>query len=245
MKKYILILLILLAINNIQAQEEEVGWTSRFGIAVGFTPAYVFPNLDKINSQVKKMGIDELSNSGFVVWGGGGYAYIMMIENLRIGAIGLSGSTSSSGNINNLEKEVIYDFGLGGLTIEYTLPFVQKVALSVGAIAGYGSSTIEIYQSSSNFTWENIWAKVAKDGVLITSDVSDRITQSYFLISPTINCDIPITRFISFRIGAGYNLTFGKTWKINNDKDIANVPSDINSNSFFIQTGIYLGFFAY
>jgi len=243
MKKYILILMVIFITNNIKAQDEEVGWTSRFGIAAGFSPAYVFPNLDNINSQVKKMGISQLSNSGFVVWGGGGYAYIMMIENFRIGAIGLSGSTSSSGKVNNLEKEVVYDFGLGGITFEYTLPFVQKVAVSVGAIAGYGSSTIEIYQSSSKFTWDNIWKKV-NDGVA-TNDVSDKLTQTYFLFSPTINCDIPITRFISFRIGAGYNLTFGKDWKVNNDRDISGVPNDINSNMFFIQTGIYFGFFAY
>ncbi|MCX7797875.1 MAG: hypothetical protein N2249_04550 [Melioribacter sp.] len=244
MKKYIVFLFIILFGVITKAQDEEVGWVSRFGIAVGINPAYVFPNLDEINKQVTKMGIEELNNSGFIMMGGSGYAYIMFVENLRIGAIGLGGSTSSSGKIGNYDKEVKYSLSLGGLTFEYTLPFIKNVAFSLGAIIGYGSSTIDIYQTSMNYTWENLWSKVTKD-ILITSEVSDKVTQSFLLFSPIINCDIPLKRFISFRIGGGYNITFNKNWKINNNRSISNVPSNLTANSFFIQTGIYFGFFAY
>lgn len=248
MNKYILLMVTVLFVFKVNAQEynqeEDVGWVSRFGIAAGFNPAYVFPDLDEINTQVKKMGIKELTNSGFVLLGGSGYAYIMFVENFRIGAIGLSGSTSTSGKVGNYDKEVIYKFGLGGLTFEYTLPFIKNVAVSLGAILGYGSSSIDIYQSSTNYTWEILWSKVSSD-VLITSEVSDNITQSYLLFSPTINCDIPLARFLSFRIGGGYNITFNKNWKVNNNKSISGVPSNLTANSFFIQTGIYFGFFAY
>ncbi|MEG8948070.1 hypothetical protein [Rosettibacter firmus] len=244
MKKYFLLITLILCFNKINAQEEDIGWVSRFGIAVGFNPAYVFPDLSDINTQIKKMGIDELSNSGLILWGGSGYAYIMMIEDFRIGAIGLSGSTSTSGTVGEFEKEVKYNFGLGGLTFEYTLPFIKNVAVSLGAIVGYGSSSIEIYQSSSDYSWENVWSKV-NDGIVMTRDVSDILKQSYLLFTPTINCDIPLTRFFSFRIGGGYNLTFNRSWKVNNNKSISGMPSGLNSNSFFIQTGIYFGFFAY
>lgn len=244
MKKYILFLLVVIAYNKITAQEgEEVGWVSRFGIAGGLNPIMIFPNLNPINEEVKKMGIEELNKSGFILWGGSGYAYIMMIDNLRVGGIGFGGSTSSSGKVGEFDKEVIYNFGLGGLTIEYTLPFIKNIAVSVGAIIGTGSISIEIYQSNNNYNWETIWNRV-NDGIM-SRDVSDKISQSYFLFSPTLNCDIPVNRFISARIGGGYNFTFNKKWKLNNDRNISGVPSNLTANTFFIQTGIYFGFFAY
>lgn len=246
MKKYILFLLAVLAFNKMTAQEgEEVGWVSRFGIAGGFNPVMIFPNLNPINAEIKKMGIEELTSSGFMLWGGSGYAYIMMIDNLRLGGIGFGGSTSSSGKVNGFDKEVIYRFGLGGLTIEYTLPFIKNIGVSVGTIVGYGSTTIEIYQSNTNYSWDLIWSKVKIDNGIMSRDVSDKISQSYLLFSPTLNFDIPINRFISARIGGGYNFTFNKNWKVNNNRNVSGIPSDLTANSFFIQTGIYFGFFAY
>ena len=83
MKKLFLLTLILLCSTIIFAQEgEDVGWVARFGAALGVTPTYVFPNVDPINAQIKGMQIDQLSTSGMFVIGGGGYAYIMLIDNL-------------------------------------------------------------------------------------------------------------------------------------------------------------------
>jgi hypothetical protein len=52
-------------------------------------------------------------------------------------------------------------------------------------------------------------------------------------------------RFISFRAGVGYLFEFGGTWKADNDREIMNVPANLTKDSFFIQTGIFLGFFSY
>ena len=60
-----------------------------------------------------------------------------------------------------------------------------------------------------------------------------------------INFDIPVYRFVSIRVGGGYQLSLGESWKIENDQELKDVPSDFNGNSFFIQTGIFLGFFAF
>jgi hypothetical protein len=71
------------------------------------------------------------------------------------------------------------------------------------------------------------------------------LKNNFWLISPTINIDIPFYRFLCFRIGAGYNLTIGEKWKLDNDQSIANVPSDFNGRNFFIQSGILIGFFSF
>ena len=87
-----------------------------------------------------------------------------------------------------------------------------------------------------------IWSKFTQTS---TDNISRKLTNDFFLLTPTLNVDIPFYRFVSFRIGGGYQLALGKTWKVENDKQLSNVPSKLNGNSFFIQSGIFFGFFSY
>ena len=214
MKKILFIILILLSPKTFFAQEaEDVGWVARFGAAVGLTPTYVFPNLDPINTQIKEMKIDPLSTSGMIAIGGGGYAYVMLVDNLRIGGMGVTGTKSTNGNVGGLNKEVKYNCSFGGVSFEYTLPFIQNVAVSVGAVIGMGTTSVEIYQNSGTFTWIDTWRKV-NDGVVMTNQVSDKITNSFYSVTPTLNIDIPLSRFAAVRIGGGYVaslVTIGKS----------------------------------
>ena len=245
MKKLLIFILLLISLNTSFAQEgEDVGWVARFGAAGGFSPALVFPNVDAVNLQIKNMGLENLSGKGMIVYGGGGYVYIMLVDNLRIGGIGLSGTQTSSGFNNGSNKEVKYNYGLGGFTAEYTLPFIKNIAVSVGAIIGAGSSSIEIFQNQNNFTWGGIWNDVS-DKSKTTLNIYRKITNSFLTITPTLNVDIPLSRFIAFRIGGGYITSLANSWKVDNEQDIGNVPSDLSSSSFFIQTGIYFGLFAF
>ena len=244
MKKILIVLILSLASQNIMAQEgEDVGWVSRFGAAAGLTPTFAFPNMDPVNTQIKSMNIGQLSTSGMVLIGGGGYAYIMMIDNLRIGGMGVTGSQKTSGVVAGLNKEVKYNCSFGGLTIEYTLPFVKNVAVSLGAVLGMGTTSVEIYQNSGSFSWNDTWKKVNAGGAI--NNVSDKIYNSFYSVTPTLNVDVPISRFIALRIGGGYVASFGNDWKINNENNLNGTPSELSSNSFFIQTGIYFGLFAF
>lgn len=246
MKKLLFTLLFFVSVQISFSQEgEDVGWVARFGLAGGFNPSFVFPNLDPVNAEVRKMGLGELSGSGMFLWGGGGYAYIMLIDNLRLGGIGIGGSTSSKGIVNGYNREVNYNFGLGGVTVEYTLPFIQHVALSVGAIVGAGSQSIEIYQNKNDYTWSSIWGKVNSSGILMHDDVNYEISNTFFTIVPTLNLDVPINRFVALRLGGGYIFNFNDSWKVNNDRNISGVFNELTSNNFFIQTGVYFGFFAF
>ncbi|PKL84065.1 MAG: hypothetical protein CVV24_01455 [Ignavibacteriae bacterium HGW-Ignavibacteriae-3] len=244
MKKLLILAFAVLSFTSVSAQEgEDVGWVARFGAAGGFTPAMVFPNLDPINAQIKNMGIGTLSSSGMMIYGGSGYAYIMLIDNLRIGGMGLGGTKSTSGTVGGLSREVKYNFSFAGLTVEYTLPFIKNIAVSVGTIIGMGSNGVEGYQNQGSYSWTDIWKKVS--GASSSNQVSDRITNSFYTITPTLNIDIPLDRFIAFRFGAGYVTSIGSQWKLNNDQNISGVPSDLNNNSFFIQTGIFVGLIAF
>ena len=245
MKKLILtsICVFLILSGSLRAQDEEVGLLSKFGFAGGFNAAWLMPNMDDLNSALPA-GVDKFSNSGFLGFGGSGYVYLMLIDNLRIGGIGLSGTTTSTGSRDGFNKEVEYSIGLGGVTVEYTLPFIESIGVSFGGIIGVGSSTINIYQNKGNMNWSDIWGEVSNPA-RTTQNISRKLKNTFFTIVPTLNVDIPVSRFASLRLGAGYIMALGENWKGDNDIQLNGVPSSLKGNSFFIQTGIMIGFISY
>jgi hypothetical protein len=238
------VLFLLLATSFTFAQmKSQVGWMSKFGIGGGVNATWVFPNYDEINKQLPALGIDEKFSGGLLTWGGSGYIYLMIIDDLRIGGMGFGGSQSVSTNSAGFNREIIYSLGGGAFTIEYTLPFIKRVGISVGGMIGGGKLTLEQYQNSESFSWQETWDDFENPNNL--RNISNIIENNYITITPTINIDIPLTRFFAIRIGSGYQFTTGDSWTINNNQTLNNVPSSLSGDAFFIQTGIYLGFFAY
>jgi len=241
MLKYLLSILFCTSIIFSQS-ESQIGWIAKFGAAGGFTPVIIFPDYDVVNSKITQLGMNELSGPMFAM-GGGGYAYVMIIDNLRLGGIGFSGlktETSKSGNLNN---ETNYSLGGGALTIEYTMPFVKNMALSAGFMIGGGSLDIDTYQNAGEFSWNGVWDDIVATSPTTYSEVS--IKNSFYFVTPTINLDFPITRFLALRGGVGYQFTFGNDWEIGNERKLTGVPAGLNGNGFVIQTGILIGLFAF
>ena len=252
MKKFTCLLLVLVFSAKSFAQEgEDVGWVARFGAAAGLAPAFVFPNVDPINVELAKIGVPQLSTNGMFVYGGGGYAYIMIVDNLRLGGIGLSGSQSTSRKVGssllstNYDFEVKHSYSFGGLTVEYTLPFINKVAVSVGAVIGLGTQSVDLYENFGNYEWTELFPQPVYSSKSSHPGVHSEIKNNFISITPTLNLDVPINRFIALRVGGGYVLPISESWSMNNDQTINNIPSNLNAKSFFIQTGIYFGFFAF
>ena len=241
MRRTILLILLVSSVGYSQS-ENQIGWIAKFGAAGGFTPMIFFPNYDGINVEMKNLGMEKFDGP-LVTWGGGGYVYAMIIDNLRIGGIGFSGSKSTSHMINNLDTETEYSLGGGAVSFEYTFPFVKNMALSAGFLIGSGSLDINIFQNEDNFTWNNIWEDIESGRSVDYKQTS--IKNSFYFFSPTVNLDLPITRFLAVRAGLGYQFTFGSDWEIGNERKLQSVPSDIDSDGLFIQTGILIGLFAF
>ncbi len=240
-KTLFVIFIFFLAINSNAQQRRTAGWVSKFAIAGGVTPMWVMPDFDPINEMLLQQGFEELPGGGMFAIGGGGFAYIKIVDNLRLGGIGYSGSLTRTATSGGFEKEVEYGIGGGALTIEYSLPFIRKIAASVGVMLGSGSLTIDLYRNTGNFEWDGVWDELNSGA----ENVSRKIENSYYTFAPTVNVDIPFNRFMAFRIGGGYTFTFADDWKIDNDKELKNVPSDLSGDSFFIQTGIFIGMFLF
>ncbi len=205
-------------------------------------PAWYIPNLAPVNVELKSIGMPELSTSGFYSSGGAGFIYLGFIKFLRVGGMGYGGSVSSSQTVDGLNREVVYSLGGGGITIEYTLPIIKDIALSVGAIIGAGTLKIQLYENSGNFTWQGTWEEFASDE---STSFSRTLENSYWMFTPTVNLDFPLNRFILIRLGVGYQLAFNDDWTADNEQELKNVPSDLNANAFFIQSGLFIGFFSF
>lgn len=179
-----------------------------------------------------------------------------MIKNFRIGGIGFGGARSSSSTIikNNATpespvpdyvseyREAVYSLSGGGLTLEYTVPFIKNIGVSVGAIIGRGSLNIQLYKNLGSYDWQYFWAQADNSS---SSTFSSTLKNNFWIFTPTLNVDIPAFHLLLFRLGAGYQFTFGDAWTYDNGKDIFNVPSNISGNCFFIQTGIFVGIFSF
>ncbi len=242
-KSVIFFIIFIIAADILQSQDRKY-FDTPFGGGGGYTPGWYFPNLDPLNKELSVIDIPELSEIGFYSSGGAGFIYIGFVDYLRIGGMGFGGTTSetSSKDANGFTKEVRYNLSGGGLTVEYSLPFIRNVAVSFGILFGGGSIKIDVYNNNSNFSWDDIWNETGNDS---SQNINRSLNNSFFIFAPTLNIDIPLNRFISFRIGGGYQITFSEDWKVDNDQELKNAPSDLNGNTFFLQSGIFIGFFSY
>ena len=242
MSKFLILAIIIsfTAINFPQQQKKY--FDAPFGGGVGYVPAWYIPNLDPVNVELKSIGMPELSTGGFYSSGGAGFIYLGFIKFLRVGGMGYGGSVASSQNVDGINREVVYSLGGGGITVEYTLPIIKDIALSVGAIIGAGTLKIQLYRNSGNFNWQGTWEEFDSDE---NTSFSRTLENSYWMFTPTVNLDFPFNRFILVRLGVGYQLAFNDDWTADNEQELKNVPSDLNANAFFIQSGLFVGFFSF
>ena len=189
--------------------EESVGWITKFGAAGGFTPTWIMPNFDPVNKQLNSLSLENFPKSGMMTYGGSGYVYVMFWENFRIGGTGFGGKISRDNVFNGYRNQTDYSVGAGGLTFEYTLPFVHNIAVSVGCILGGGSVDIDIYKNKENFTWDGVWSEINSSN---SNNQHKKINNTFYTITPTINADIPLNRFIALRVGGGYLLEIAGKW---------------------------------
>ena len=238
MNKYLIFAIVILFTALNFPQQQKKYFDAPFGGGIGYVPAWYIPNLAPVNVELKSIPMPELSTSGFYSSGGAGFIYLGFIKFLRIGGMGYGGSVTSS----QANREVVYSLGGGGITVEYTLPIIKNIALSVGAIIGAGTLKIQLYKNSGSFTWQETWDEFASDE---STSFSRTLENSYWMFTPTVNLDFPLNRFILIRLGVGYQLAFNDDWTADNEQELKNVPSDLNANSFFIQSGLFIGFFSF
>ncbi|MCL6495566.1 MAG: hypothetical protein K6T54_12405, partial [Ignavibacterium sp.] len=204
--KNFLIIICIIVFAGIALPQSQKFFDAPFGGGGGFTPTFYFTNFDAINSKLAANNFPEFSDKGIFTTGGGGYIYIGFIKYLRIGGMGFGGMVSNNFSDAVKNYQIDYSIGGGGITIEYTLPFIKDIGVSLGAIIGRTSLIMEIFQNEKSYSWDEILSPSSQNNLL-------RISKTSWMLSPTLNIDYPIYRFISLRIGTGYHFSFAGDWK--------------------------------
>jgi len=222
----------------------------KIGGAGGFTQSALFLNLDPINDVLRSHGGAPLSNNPLFMMGGQGYMYVLVVQNLRLGGIGMSGSMSSRSidtSLNNLRRDVQLSAGYGGITADYVIPVIPRLDITVGAVLGWGNVTMRITHGQGDVAWDNLWSDFGSGTSPTIPQFTHKITGSFFLYQPTVNVEYAVLRYLGLRVGVGYQGTAGTSWSFDDqsDSEVIGVPSGIGGKGFVINGGIFLGTFIF
>jgi hypothetical protein len=243
MKKFV-VLLLLLSVPFVVFGQKSSKQDSPFGFGLSYYPVWLIPDVSAVNKNLSAASFSEFPTAGFIGGGGSAFVYISALPNFRFGVVTIGGSSSETVTKNSYQLESEITTGFTGMSVEYTLPFVRSFGISIGTVIGGGSTEISLHRHSGVFTWNNIWNDLA-DPNKGSLSYSRELNHSYFTVAPTLNVEFPMYRFLAFRIGAGYSIPFGKSWTMDNEQELSDVPSDISSGGFFTSAAIFVGIFGF
>jgi len=220
--------------------------TGKIGGGGGYTPAWLFMDLDKLNETIVAAGGTPFDGGRMMLNGGQGYAYLLLVQNLRIGGVGMSGSrtTSRIETSTNTRRDVELGVGYGGVTLEYALSVVPRLDLTFGTVIGGGSMSLTIRRDAGTAKeWGDLWGEFGSPQP--APEFTRKMEGSFFVVQPSVTLEFALLRWLGVRAGVGYLGMAGGSWKLDNEYDLAGVPDGIGGSGWMINTGIYLGTFIY
>ncbi|MBI5020273.1 MAG: hypothetical protein HZB59_02460 [Ignavibacteriales bacterium] len=238
-----------------QEDEEEIpmppkrSLPAKLGGAGGFTQNLLFLNLDPINDYLGRSGAAKFEKQPMLLLGGQGYGYIMLVQNLRIGGVGASGTMKSAsidtGIYPNMRRDVELSVGFGGMTIEYVLPIVPRLDISAGIMLGAGSTTLKIWRNQNpNKIWNDIWDEYGNNNIS-SYEYARTLNGAFFIYQPQVNIEYAVLRWVGVRLGVAYNGMAAPEWKLDDKYDLIGVPSNISGKGLMLNGGIFLGTFLF
>ena len=222
----------------------------KVGLFGGFTPGMIFPNVKPINDFLVAGGAAPLKDNGVFMLGGAGAAYIMVVPNLRVGGVGMSGSISSASVdlTTGVRRDVQLKIGYGGLTVEYVVPIWEHFDFAAGTMLGTGGMDLTLRKSNGGTnTWggeESNLAQPPPSSSLGTLPNSTRVlTGSFYILIPSVAFEYAFTGWLAVRLGASYVAMLAPTWRVDSNYDLLGVPSNVNGNGFMANMAILIGTF--
>jgi hypothetical protein len=254
MKKLLfVVLLFTFGCGLVQAQEELIppkrGRAMKMGLFGGFTPGYLSLDLEPINAMLKSSGVAPFDQKGAWLWGGAGAAYIMLVPNLRVGGLGMSGSVSTGSTVNvagvgNVRRDAQVHVGFGGVTVEYVVPIADHFDFAFGTMLGGGGIDVELRQSVGGVdTWTNEGKIFSAWPPAPLNNSTRTLSGSYFIWIPSVNFEYAVLGWMAFRLGASYVGMSFPSWSVDGDYDLHDVPSSVSGKGLMINAGILLGTF--
>lgn len=218
----------------------------KLGGGGGYTPGWLFLDLDRLNDFIVTGGGTPFPDGRLMMHGGQGYAYVLIVPNLRIGGIGMSGSRSSSHveTATNTRRDVDLTVGYGGVTFEYAFPVVPRLDLTFGTVIGGGGMTLRLSKDRGTVRqWGETWVELG--GSQAVEEYSRKLESSFFVYQPSVTLEFALLRWLGIRAGVSYLGMAGGEWTLDNQYELLGVPDEIDGAGWMINTGIYIGTFIY
>lgn len=250
---WLMLLLVALQVVPLLAQEDQDeeeplppprrASAAKIGGAGGFTPLWLFWDTKAFND-VLPPNVTPFDKSPMLLLGGQGYAYVMLIENLRIGGMGAGGTAKSSTVAGNVRRDVEIGIDFGGVTLDYAVPIVERLDVVPGVMLGGGSVSIATGRSQIAWKkWDDLWTELRDNKEV--NDVTRKMEGGFFVVQPSVNIEYAVLRWLGVRIGASYVAMMSPSWKVDERFDLAGVPSNIKGNGWMINAGVFAGTFLF
>jgi hypothetical protein len=218
----------------------------KIGGAVGFTQSLLFVNVDPINQVLRAQNLAEFSKDGLLMLGGQGYAYVILVPNLRIGYQSMGGRLKSKTlyQASNTVREVELAVGYSAGTVDYTIPILARIDVTAGIMLGGGEMDLKFARSYGHGQdWTSTWAEFGGDQA--AEEYSGKISGSFFVYQPSVNLEFAVFRWLGIRAGVSYLGMAGGDWKRDDKYDVYGVPDDVSGKGWMIHSGIFLGTFVF
>jgi hypothetical protein len=231
------------------AQEEPIppkrSRTVKVGLFGGFTPGWLFVDVKPINSFLAAGKGAPLKEDGVFMTGGAGAAYIMLLPNVRVGGIGMTGSIKSTSiDINAIRRDAEMRVGFGGITVEYVLPVTERFDIAFGGMLGWGGIDLTLRQSNGGSnTWTGEQQLFGLWNAGTPGNLTRTLSGSFFIWSPTVHVEYSLLGWLGVRLGASYVGMVFPSWRVDGNYDLLGVPSDVSGRGFMVQAGLFVGTF--
>jgi hypothetical protein len=251
MRKFFpLLVLVVFSLSLTQAQEDPIppkrSRMIKVGLFGGFTPGLLFADLKPVNDFLVAGKATPLSENGIFMAGGSGAAYIMLVPNLRVGGVGMSGSQKSTSldAATGIRRDAQVTVGYGGVTVEYVLPIAERFDFAFGTMLGAGGMDITLrqYNGGAN-TWGSEQTFLGTGLGTPGNNVTRTLSGSFFIFIPSVSFEYALLNWMAVRLGGSYVGMLAPSWKVDGNFDLINVPGEVSGRGFMVNAGLLIGTF--
>lgn len=238
MKKILAIVLFLLLCGSANAQ-----FINKFSIYGGVITGWHIPKVDDLNVELRKAGIPDLPTDGYFFFGGGGAMDIPKVQWLRVGGFGASLSkTVKTVTPDNITKQVKYEMGMGGLSLEFVKPLSKRIDFTAGTNITTGVLTVKVFQNNNQFgNFSTFWNEIINSSS--SQNISHELSQRFYSLEPKVGFGFLLTDLLYTKVNAGYMFTTNNGWEAENGVKMTNVPSGIKADGFSFDLSLNVGLF--
>lgn len=182
----------------------------------GFTPMLVQDEFVDMVDLMTKLGLSStpFREEGVVMWGGSGQGYVG--NGWFLGGFGNWGgltntvTATDSLNTTSVPREVTFNMGYGGLTVEKRLAPFSWLTLSGGVGLGLGGIDLNVTQDDGEFNWDDV-----NEELIYTKSTSVNFSKSYAIVHPRASVMFRLTSWMRLRAEYGYLYGYGFSdgWK--------------------------------